>query len=121
MEHRCSVRKPIEFQLLLYKHSLPVQLGICRNLGLGGLFIETGGYDWRKNECMEAEIMAYKGKPAMRLPVMAVHHSERGAGLVFDAVSSEQRRLLRGWLFSGRNQRSTGSDAIEQGSRRAVA
>ena len=48
MEHRCSVRKPIEFQLLLYKHGLPVQTGFCRNLGLGGLFIETGSCEWRR-------------------------------------------------------------------------
>jgi len=120
MEHRCSVRKPIEFQLLLYKHGLPVQTGICRNLGLGGLFVETGGYGWRKNEYLEVEIIGYNGKPAMRLPAVVVHHSERGAGLMFDALSSEQRRILYGWLFSRRIRPSTGTDAIEQGPR-AVA
>ena len=120
MEHRCSVRKPIGFQLLLYKHGLPVQIGICRNLGLGGLFVEAGGYEWRKNEYLEVELMGYNGKPAMRLPAVVVHHSERGAGLMFDAVSSEQHRILRAWLFSGRNGRSTGTDAIEQDPR-AVA
>jgi len=120
MEHRCSVRKPIEFQLLLYKDGLPVQIGICRNLGLGGLFIETGSYEWRRNEYLEVEINVCNGKPAMRLPVVAVHHSERGAGLMFDAISSEQRRMLRGWLSSGLSGRSTATDAIEQGAR-AVA
>ena len=120
MEHRCSVRKPIEFQLLLYKHGLPVQTGFCRNLGLGGLFIETGSCEWRKNEFLEVEIIACNGKPVMRLPAAVVHYSERGAGLMFDAVSSEQRRILRGWLFSGRRERSTGAGAIEQGPR-AVA
>jgi len=120
MEHRCSVRKPIEFQLLLYKHGLPVQTGICRNLGLGGLFIETVSCEWRKNECLEVEIIEYNGKPAMRLPAVVVHHSERGAGLMFDAVSSEQHRILRAWLFSGRNGWSTGIGAIEQDPR-AVA
>ena len=121
MEHRCSVRKPSEFQLLLYKHGLPVKIGICRNLGLGGLFIETGSYQWRNNERLEVEIMGSNGKPAMRLPVMAVHYSKRGAGLVFDVVSSEQRRMLRGWLFSASNRRSTGTAASEQGVHRAVA
>ena len=120
MEHRCSVRKPIEFQLLLYKDGLPVQIGICRNLGFGGLFIETGGKEWRKNEYLEVEIVGYNGKPAMRLPAVVVHHGERGAGLMFDAVSSEQHRMLRGWLFGERNGWSTGTDAIEQGPR-AVA
>lgn len=113
MEHRCSVRKPIEFQLLLYKHGLPVQTGICRNLGLGGLFIEIGSREWRKNEYLEVEIIGYNGKPAMRLPAVVIHHSERGAGLMFAAVSIEQHRILHGCLFSGRNRWSTGTDATE--------
>ena len=117
MEHRCSVRRPIEFQLMLYKHGLPVQTGICRNLGLGGLFVEADGYDWRKNEYLEVEVIGASGKPLIRLPAVVVHHSVRGAGLMFDAVSTEQRRILRGWLFGGQ---STGLDSVEQGSR-AVA
>ena len=99
MEHRCSVRKPIEFQLLLYKHGLPVQSGICRNLGLGGMFIDTGDRDWRKNEYLEVEILGKDGKPSMRVPAVVVHHSAKGAGIMFDAVSNHQRRLLRNWLF----------------------
>ena len=120
MEHRCSVRKPIEFQLRLYKHGLPVQTGFCRNLGLGGLFIETGSCEWRKNEFLEVEIIACNGKPVMRLPAAVVHYSERGAGLMFDAVSSEQQRILHGWLFNGLDGGSTDGLAMEQGSR-AVA
>jgi hypothetical protein len=49
-----------------------------------------------------------------------VHYSERGAGLMFDAVSSEQHRILHGWLFNGLDGDSTGGLAMEQGSR-AVA
>ena len=121
MEHRCSVRKPIELQLLLYKHGLPVNIGVCRNLGFGGLFIETGSYDWQKNEVLEVEIKGSNRKPAVRLPVMAVHHSDQGAGLVFDTVSRRQRRILRSWLFRGCNGRSTGTDSGEGDSHRAVA
>jgi hypothetical protein len=47
-------------------------------------------------------------------------NSEGGAGLIFDAVTSDQRRILRGWLFSGRNGRLTGVDDIAQ-EPRAVA
>lgn len=99
MEHRCSVRKPLEFQLLLYKHGLPVQSGVCRNLGLGGLFIESGDREWRKNEYLEVEILGHNGLPSMRLPVVVVHHTGSGAGLMFDVVTGAQRRRLRAWLF----------------------
>ncbi len=99
MEHRCSVRKPLQFQLLLYKHGLPIQSGVCRNLGLGGLFIETGEREWRKNEYLEVEILGQNGLPSMRLPAVVVHHNGTGAGLMFDVVTGAQRRRLRAWLF----------------------
>ena len=122
MEHRCSVRKPIEFQLILYKHGLPVQSGICRNLGLGGMFIEAGTYPWRKNEYLEVEIAGNNAHPGMRLPAVVVHHCERGAGLMFDALSSEQRLTLRAWLFgqTGGERPAAGAAAAARGSR-AVA
>ena len=99
MEHRCSIRKPIEFQLLLYRQGLPVQNAVSRNLGLGGMFISTGACTWQKNEYLEVEILSSSGKPGMRLPAVVVHHSTRGTGVVFDAVSGEQRRTLRAWLY----------------------
>ena len=52
MEHRCSVRKPFEFQLLIYKNGLPVQSSVSRNLGLGGVYLNAGSSKWRKNECL---------------------------------------------------------------------
>ena len=103
MEYRCSVRKPIEFQLLLYKQGLPVETGVSRNLGLGGLFMESGSYQWRKNEYLQVEVLAYNGRGSLKLPAVVVHCSEVGVGLMFDGISSEQRRILRGWLFRGRN------------------
>lgn len=98
MEHRCSVRKPLEFQLLLYKHGLPIQSGVCRNLGLGGMFIETSSRDWRKHESLEVEILG-RESVRMRLRAMVVHHGKNGVGVMFDAVSNDQRQLLRSWLF----------------------
>ena len=95
MEHRCSVRKSFRFQVLLYKNGLPVQGGTCRDLGLGGVFVETAGYAWRKNEYLEVEFVGADGRSVMRLPGVVVHHSVRGAGLMFDAISNEQRRKLR--------------------------
>ncbi|VAW72123.1 hypothetical protein MNBD_GAMMA14-1015 [hydrothermal vent metagenome] len=100
MEHRCSVRKPIEFQLMLYKHGLPVQSAECRNLGLGGMLVDTGTTTWRKNEYLEVEFICADGSRGMRVPAVVVHHSKRGAGLMFDGIGGEQRRLLRAWLFT---------------------
>ena len=99
MEHRCSIRKPIEFQLLLYRQGLPVQNAVSRNLGLGGMFIDTGACAWRKNEYLEVEILGANGKPGIRLPAVVVHCSMQGTGVVFDAIGGEQRRTLRACLY----------------------
>ncbi len=116
MEHRCSVRKPVEFQLILYKHGLPVQSGNCRNLGLGGIFIEAGTYAWRKNEYLEVEIVGNHAQPGMRLPAVVVHHCERGAGLMFDAMSGEQRRTLRSLLFGQADEQPARAAEVAAGS-----
>lgn len=101
MEHRCSVRKPIEFQLLLYRQGLPVQNAVSRNLGLGGMFIDTGACAWRKNEYLEVEILGCNGAPGIRLPAVVVHFLLGGTGVVFDAISAEQRHALRASWYGG--------------------
>jgi len=110
MEHRCSVRKSIGFQLLLYKHGLPVQSGTCINMGLGGMLVDTGDRQWRKNEYLEVEILGQAGNAAMRLPAVVVHQTPQGVGVMFDAVTSEQRRTLRAWLFGRAEQESATSE-----------
>ncbi len=109
MEHRCSVRKAVEFQLLLYRQGLPVQSALSRDLGLGGMCIQTGACDWRRNERLEIEILGPGGQPVMKLPAVVVHHSLRGTGVEFDTVSAEQRRTLRSWLYTGKPETETGS------------
>ena len=99
MEHRCSIRKPLELPVLLYKHGLPVQNGTIRDLGLGGVFVEADAWQWRKHEPLEVEFLALDGSPVMRLTAVVVHRRDGGAGLMFDAVSGEQRRQLKTWLF----------------------
>lgn len=94
MEHRCSVRKPFRHQVLLYKNGIPVQAGMCRDLGLGGVFVESTGHHWRKHERLHIELRGADRK-LMRLPAVVVHYSPDGAGLMFDALSNEQRRALR--------------------------
>ena len=113
MEHRCSVRKSLELQLLLYKHGLPVQSGTCINIGLGGMLFDTGDRQWRKNEYLEVEILGRAGEAAMRLPAVVVHQSPKGVGVMFDAVTNEQRRILRSWLFSHTKQQAAPTEVSQ--------
>ncbi|MEE9421648.1 MAG: PilZ domain-containing protein [Gammaproteobacteria bacterium] len=99
MEHRCSIRKQIAIRVLFYKHGLPVQSGQSRDLGLGGVFIETDPYRWHKNECIDVEFISTCGAK-LRLPALVVHQRKQGVGLMFDAVEAEQRKVLRDILFN---------------------
>lgn len=95
MEHRYSVRKPVEYQLILYRQGVPVQRGVGRNLGLGGVFVSGGDTKWRRNEHVEAEFVDATGKPLLRLSAMVVHSDAQGVGLMFDALSHGQRQYMR--------------------------
>lgn len=102
MEHRCSIRKPVAMRVLIYKHGLPVQGGQVRDLGMGGMFIETEGDKWSRNEFLEVEFGA--GGCLLRLPALVVHRRDHGIGLMFDTVTASQRQQLRALLF-GRRER----------------
>jgi hypothetical protein len=94
---------------------------VSRNLGLGGVYIEVGGCEWRKNECLEVEFLGCS-KAGMRLPAIVVHKSARGVGLMFDGISSEQQRELRVLLFRSESDSAVSSDAeIASDKSRAVA
>ncbi|HHJ13598.1 MAG TPA: PilZ domain-containing protein [Gammaproteobacteria bacterium] len=101
MEHRCSVRRSLRFQLMLYRQGIPVQRAVSRNLGMGGVLVDAGTSKWRKNEMLEIEFMDAEQRPVMRLPAVVVHQSDGGTGLMFGRVTARQRHNLRRWLYGG--------------------
>lgn len=100
MEHRCSLRKPLALHTLVYKHGLPVQAGASRDISFGGMFVENKGHIWRKNEMLEVEF-SICADPSIRMKIncIVVHYNEHGAGLIFEAVTSQQHKQLQAWLF----------------------
>ncbi len=99
MEHRYSIRKKLAIRVLFYKHGVPVQSGQSLDLCLGGIFVETRPFQWHKNECLDIELVSRRGVK-LRLPALVVHQREKGIGLMFDAISKEQRKQLRDILFN---------------------
>jgi hypothetical protein len=94
---------------------------VTRNLGLGGVFVDVATCGWRKHECLEIEFVG-SGKTEMRLPAVVVHQTAQGVGLMFDSMSGEQRRTLRGWLFgNGAEASGASADVVAPVKSRAVA
>jgi hypothetical protein len=120
MEHRCSIRKQIAIRVLFYKHGLPVQSGLSRDLGLGGVFVETGAFRWQKNECLDVEFISSRGAKFC-LPVLVVHQQEKGVGLMFDQLEAGQRKILREILFSSNQAGSFHVPQTQVSSGRQVA
>lgn len=110
MEHRCGSRKEIELSVLLYRQGLPVHSACTRDLGQGGVFVQTRNYPWRKHEILDVELVNEEDASSVRLPAVVVHHREEGAGLMFDLVSAEQSEIIRGWL----SQERSPAELVEQ-------
>jgi hypothetical protein len=98
MEHRHSVRKPARMTAFVYKNGVPVQSCKVRDIAFGGIFIDSGDHSWRKNEFLVIELAGPNGEPGARFPAVVAHQSPRGVGLMFDALSNQQKRVVRSWL-----------------------
>jgi len=96
MEHRCNRRQAVSLDANVQCRRLGRMVGRIRNIGLGGLFIETG---WRRpalNTIVELLFsIPLEGELCpCRIRALVVHRSERGVGLMFEELGPQIRSLL---------------------------
>lgn len=81
MEHRYSRRRPADFKAVIYRNDMPVALGRVRNLGGGGLFIESYFGELSVNQPLEIEIFSADNDfRNNRLRAIVVHRTGDGFG-----------------------------------------
>lgn len=99
MEHRWNERKDTDFQVLLYRQGHAAITGRLRNLGLEGMYIETGPRDLAEGMVLHVafSLEGQTGKQHLRLPALVVHHSEQGVGMMLFRPMTTQllERILR--------------------------
>ena len=83
MEHRCNKRLVKAIKVMLYHNGIPVVICKTRDIGVEGLFVETGPLAYKINTFLniEFEVTSNNSRQLYRLSAIVAHSSEKGLGL----------------------------------------
>ena len=101
MENRYSRRVPLQMDVLLFHNNIPVIHCKTNNIGTDGMFINTGSLNYPTDTILKIEFSAEskQGSEYFSLPVMVVHQSKSGLGLMLPGGESvpmqEWRKLVK--------------------------
>lgn len=98
MEHRHSDRSETDFKIVIYKKNLLMAMGIIRNIGNGGVFVESRFNDLAVNQPLEIELFSHTERflKDRRFKAIVVHRNNSGFGGEIDDPNAKIRlRLLR--------------------------
>jgi hypothetical protein len=95
MEHRYSDRLRAELNIVIYKNNLLVAMGIVKNIGNEGVFIESGFNELCANQPLEIEFLA-NDKPlkSRRFKAIVVHRSDLGFGVEIENIAEQIKLSL---------------------------
>lgn len=99
MEHRCSIRISSELSAMVNCRRVGVVHATIRDVGLGGMFVETGSIALRRNTPVDVTVRVPEdgADRLYRLRAWVVWAGQRGAGLMlrtFDGASYAALRTL---------------------------
>jgi len=100
-ERRWSPRRPWVLPVSIYAQRVVVAEGATHNLGLEGMFIATQWKGFIKHAPLEIEFtpVGNRNGSRFRLPVVAIHHSTHGIGVMFTVFNQKVFRLLERFLY----------------------
>lgn len=105
MEHRWSLRKPVDIEITLRRQGVPARRYRTRNISLEGVFVESGPESWPEDTFLELELplYGYRGiqqrEERHRIPVVVVHRAEDGMGLMFCVFDQPLFRTVEHLLY----------------------
>jgi hypothetical protein len=96
MEHRYSDRSESNLKIVIYKQNLLVAMGIIRNIGNEGVFVETRFNNLPINQPLEIEFFSKDARVLKdrRFKAMVVHRSDQGFGAAIDEAYAKIRLSL---------------------------
>lgn len=90
MEHRYSDRLTADMNIVIYKKNLLVAMGVIKNIGSEGVFIESGFTDISVNQPLEIEFLAVEKTPkGNRFKAVVVHRTEIGFGAEIEDIAEQ--------------------------------
>jgi hypothetical protein len=102
MEHRWSIRKQCEYGVAVNSPNSGTAIGRMRNIGLGGMLIETGALVLPMNAAVSvgfALIDDDELENPFRLQGMVVHRTANGFGVMFLETAADTINALRRALY----------------------
>lgn len=96
MEHRWSKRYPTEVDVQLYQHGHQIAVCKARDIGIEGMFLDTGPLFYRANTLLDVEFRVepscrHNGQSSYRIPVIVIHNANHGIGLMMLKAEAEAR------------------------------
>ena len=109
MEHRCASRKPITLDVVVTYQALGLVHGRAVNLGLGGMFIETGCVELPINALVKTSF--FLNENGLQRPcstdAMVMHSGPGGAGLMFNDLDEKLHDALQRLLIAYHEEEPT--------------
>jgi hypothetical protein len=103
MEHRWSARKPHECSVAIDSPFRTQAIGWMRNIGLGGMFVETGALVLPTNAPVLVGftfVMKDEYEEPFRLPGLVVRRTPAGVGIMFLETAADKLGALRRALYA---------------------
>lgn len=92
MEHRYSDRLTADLNIVIYKKNLLVAMGIVKNIGKEGVFIESLLSELTANQPLEIEFFANDSAlKNRRFKAVVVHRNEQGFGAEIENIAEKIR------------------------------
>lgn len=106
MEHRCSLRRPMKVDIVLNYRSLGLVRGRSRDVGMGGMFVETGRIQIPVNAMVDVSVMldTADGACAFHAEAIVVHTNKGGIGMMFSDLKPGLHDLLHDLIYNERGR-----------------
>jgi hypothetical protein len=97
MEHRWNVRRPHQCSVIVDSPRGGLTATELRNIGIGGMFVETGKVDLPLNAIVNVAFTLGRddSREEFCLPALVVRRTDHGAGMMFLESELEMLRSLR--------------------------
>lgn len=101
MEHRWSLRKPVEIDVTLRRQGLSHKRYKTKNISLEGVFVDSGADSWPEDTFLELEFPVHGQQQGARhrIPVVVVHRSTEGMGLMFCVFDQQLFKTVEHLLY----------------------
>lgn len=96
IEHRFRERKSLQLDVVIYRNHIPVAVGKTRDIGTGGMGVESAITNLKDFSMVEVELGVNQPpyRTYYRLCGLVVHHGNNNFGITFTNIEPTEMELL---------------------------